>query len=154
MSRRKHTLCESFCPKQILLSSFPKETSHGQPYYTCALVHLSVLPAAFQYIVQFELHLLFESITILAVSQKLVAMQKEMRKETQMHNFLFRHLTHSLPKTTPLYKHLESLYLDCPGTTGTQSQTPGSQQAAGQVQEQCPHSCPYSPLPHQSPYHP
>lgn len=40
MSRHKHPLCESICPKQIFLSNFPKEISFGQSYYMCVLVQL------------------------------------------------------------------------------------------------------------------
>lgn len=98
MSRHKHPLYESFCPKQIFLPNFPKELSLGQSHHTRVFVQLSVLPAALQHTDQSELRLLFESITIPPVSEKLAAAQKETGKETEMHNFIFRHLTRSPAK--------------------------------------------------------
>lgn len=153
MSRHKHPLCESICPKQIFLSNFPKEISFGQSYYTCVLVQLSP-PSSFSTLTNASSICSLRVLQFYQFHRNWQLCKRRWGKRHRCKIFFSDILLIPLPKPALLYKHLESLYPNSPGTTGTQSRAQGSRQAAGQVQEQHARSCPCSPLPHQSPHHP
>lgn len=143
MTRHKRRLCESFCPKQVFLSSFAKEVSWAIVLRVCLSIYLSSQQL-------FNRLTTSSSLCTLGVLQ-LYQFHRNRQLCKRRWGKRYRCIilfsdTQLIPllKAFPLYKRVESLD---PSNPGTASQAQGSQQ-------QRSHSCPCSPLPHQCPHHP